>query len=121
VDHIQLDRRRYRVMQALDEALSGVEAMIGPFMTGPMLVASNVTGHPCLHLRTGFLRLPTRVAGSPGAAGVALGAPGEGSEFEVPQGISLWGRLFDEGTILTLGRALEARLDVAGRRPGYPG
>jgi hypothetical protein len=23
-------------------------------MTGPMLVASNFTGHPCLHLRAGF-------------------------------------------------------------------
>jgi hypothetical protein len=38
----------------------------------------------------------------------------------VPQGISLWGRLFDEGPILTLGMALEKLLDVAGRRPGFP-
>ena len=31
--------------------------VIGPFMTGPMLIASNFTGHPCLHLRAGFLEL----------------------------------------------------------------
>ena len=41
-------------MQALDGLFSQVDALIGPFMTGPMLVASNFTGHPCLHLRAGF-------------------------------------------------------------------
>ena len=38
-------------------------------------------------------------------------------QHTVPHAISLYGRLFDEGTILTLGRALEAAFGVAGRRP----
>ena len=35
VDHVQLDRLRYRVMLALDEVFAEVDAVIGPFMTGP--------------------------------------------------------------------------------------
>jgi Asp-tRNA(Asn)/Glu-tRNA(Gln) amidotransferase A subunit family amidase len=37
----------------------------------------------------------------------------------VPQGISLWGRLFDEGPVLALGLALERRLALADQRPGF--
>jgi len=60
VDHVQLDRLRYRVMQVMDEVFQDVDALIGPFMVGPMLVISNFTGHPCLHLRAGFLNTKTR-------------------------------------------------------------
>ncbi|MFW5880954.1 MAG: amidase, partial [Roseicyclus sp.] len=42
-----------------------------------------------------------------------------GRTFTVPQGISLWGRLFEEGPILNLGMALEAHLGVAARRPTF--
>lgn len=117
VDHVQLDRLRYRVMQALDGLFGEVDALIGPFMTGPMLVASNFTGHPCLHLRAGFEEIATRGAASLGAGRLTTGAATGGETFTVPQGISLWGRLFDEGPILTLGMAFEAALGVADRRP----
>ncbi len=119
VDHVQLDRLRYLVMQALDGMFREVDALIGPFMTGPMLVASNFTGHPCLHLRAGFEDLATRGAASLGAGKLTTGEAGEGDSFTVPQGISLWGRLFEEGPLLNLGQALEARLGVAGRRPTF--
>ena len=118
VDHVQLDRLRYRVMEALDGTFREVDAMIGPFMTGPMLVASNFTGHPCLHLRAGFLDSPTRSDPSLAGGKLDVGAAGEDAKsHEVPQGISLWGPLFDEGRLLNLGMALEAELGVAGRRP----
>lgn len=117
VDHVQLDRLRYMVMQALDGVFGEVDALIGPFMTGPMLVASNYTGHPCLHLRAGFLDLATRGMASLGAGKLSTGEPGAGRLHTVPQGISLWGRLFEEGRLLNLGMALEAKLDVAARRP----
>ena len=42
-----------------------------------------------------------------------------GQTFRVPQGISLWGRLFDEGPILSLGLALERALGVAAERPTF--
>jgi Asp-tRNA(Asn)/Glu-tRNA(Gln) amidotransferase A subunit family amidase len=121
VDHVQLDRLRYQVMLALDDLFSEVDAMIGPFMTGPMLIASNFTGHPCLHLRAGFLELGTRSAPSLGSGKLTTGeADQAGRRFRVPQGISLWGRLFDEGTLLNLGMALERALDVATLRPAFP-
>ena len=118
VDHVQLDRLRFRVMEALDGAFREVDAMIGPFGTGPMLVASNFTGHPCLHLRAGFLDSPTRSDPSLEGGKLDIGsAEGDTATHEVPQGISLWGPLFDEGRLLNLGMALEAELDVAARRP----
>ncbi len=121
VDHVQLDRLRYRVMLALDELFSKVDAVIGPFMTGPMLIGSNFTGHPCLHLRAGFLHLATRGAASLGSGKLTTGEPeAEGRAFMVPQGISLWGRLFEEGPILNLGMALEKELNVAAIRPEFP-
>lgn len=120
VDHVQLDRLRYLVMQALDALFSDVDALIGPFMTGPMLVASNFTGHPCLHMRAGFLEIGTRSAASLGAGKLTTGAADDaGRTFTVPQGISLWGRLFQEGPLLNLGMALERKLAVADRPPGF--
>jgi Amidase len=38
VDHVQLDRLRYRVMQAVGELFEQVDALIGPFMTGRELL-----------------------------------------------------------------------------------
>lgn len=121
VDHVQLDRLRYLVMQALDGLFSEIDVLIGPFMTGPMLIASNFTGHPCLHLRAGFLEMATRGAASLGAGTLSTGEAGTGRGYRVPQGISLWGRLFEEGTILRLGMALERTLGVAGERPALTG
>ncbi|MBK5928605.1 amidase [Rhodobaculum claviforme] len=117
VDHVQLDRLRYRVMEALDALFADIDVLVGPFMTGPMLVASNFTGHPCLHLRAGFIDSPTRGKASLGSGKLSTGEAADGPTHTVPQGISLWGGLFDEGAVLALGMALEAALDVADRRP----
>ena len=120
VDHVQLDRLRYLVMQALGGLFAQVDVLVGPFMTGPMLIASNYTGHPCLHLRAGFEQLGTRCPASLGSGKLTTGeADAAGRTFRVPQGFSLWGRLFDEGTILSLGLALERELGVAAERPGF--
>lgn len=121
VDHVQADRLRYLVMQALDSLFRKVDALIGPFMAGPMLIASNFTGHPCLHLRSGFLRLGTRSDPSLAHGKLQTGEARETSRlFEVPQGISLWSGLFDEGRLCNLGMALEVALSVAERRPSFP-
>ncbi len=109
VDHVQLDRLRYQVMLALDGLFQRVDALIGPFMTGPMLVASNFTGHPCLHLRAGFLECGSRGLASLGSGKLTTGEPGRWPRFRVPQGISLWGRLFDEGRCSTSASRSNAR------------
>ncbi|MGY9036187.1 MAG: amidase, partial [Rhodobacterales bacterium] len=125
VDHVQLDRLRYLVMKALDRLFKEVDILIGPFDTGPMLVASNFTGHPCLHLRAGFEYLTTR--GTTSFGSITSGITNLKSEevvkqnkFKVPNGISLWGGLFQEEKILNFGMALENAFDVYKERPSLP-
>jgi Asp-tRNA(Asn)/Glu-tRNA(Gln) amidotransferase A subunit family amidase len=110
VDHVQFDRLRRRVMNDMEAAFQGVDAIIGPCLSGPMMIITNFTGHPGLVLRCGFRMSPTRPRG---AAAAETGAV----KHTVPHAISLYGRLFDEGTLLRIGAALEARLGVADRRP----
>ena len=120
VDHVQLDRLRYRVMQVMDDLFRQVDAVIGPFMVGPMLVISNFTGHPSLLLRAGFLRSKSRDDLSLAGSTLDLGGEKESSPlFDVPQGISLWAGLFEEGLLCNLGMALETALGVAARRPSF--
>jgi Asp-tRNA(Asn)/Glu-tRNA(Gln) amidotransferase A subunit family amidase len=117
VDHMQLDRLRRLVMQNMDEAFKGVDAMIGPCLAGPMLTITNFTGHPALVMRSGFRQSETRGSLSLERARVEPGKTVEGPKFTVPHALCLYGRLFDEGTILRIGRALERELGVADRRP----
>ena len=78
---------------------------------GGALLATNATGHPQLALRAGYAQRAnrTRFRNAEEAEGATT--------HRVPRGISLWGDLFQEGKIIALGRALEARLGVAGDRP----
>ena len=118
VDHVQLDRLRRKVMEALDALFTEIDVLIGPFSTGPMLIASNFTGHPCMHLRAGFHHVPTRSELSLAEGRLDLGAAVESEEsFEVPHGVSLWAGLFEESRLLSVGAMLEARLNCAARRP----
>jgi len=117
VDHIQLDRLRRRVMQDMDAAFQQVDAMIGPPFAGPMLIITNYTGHPCLILRSGFRQSETRSALSLARARLDQGEAVQGPTYTVPHAVCLWGRLYDEGTILRLGRALERAFGVRDCRP----
>ena len=117
IDHIQLDRLRRLVMQVMDEAFRGVDAIIGPALAGPMLVITNFTGHPCLIMRSGFRQSETRSALSLAKGRIEQGSPTAGPTHTVPHGLCLYGRLFDEGTICEIGRALEGALAVWDRRP----
>jgi Asp-tRNA(Asn)/Glu-tRNA(Gln) amidotransferase A subunit family amidase len=117
IDHIQLDRFRRLVMQTMDETFRGVEAIIGPPLVGPMLVITNFTGHPCLILRSGFRQSETRGALSLARGRIDQGSPTKGPVHTIPHGICLWGRLFGEGAVLEIGRALEEALNVWRLKP----
>jgi Asp-tRNA(Asn)/Glu-tRNA(Gln) amidotransferase A subunit family amidase len=80
-----------------------------------MLVISNFTGHPSLTLRAGFLRVSE--ARSDWAPDPNHRLPTFPTPRRVPHGVTLIGRLFDEGTIARAGLALERAFDVAGERP----
>ncbi len=110
VDHVQLDRLRYLVMKAMDDLFKDIDVLIGPFDVGPMLVASNFSGHPCLHLRVGFESLRTRTR-------IKSEKIDTKKKFKVPRGLSIWGPLFEEEKMLNFGMALEAQLNIADQKP----
>ena len=117
VDFLQAQRFRTIVMQEMATIYADVHAIVGPSFAGPMQLVTNFTGHPSLTLRTGFVERATRAGINPIGA---MGRPGQadhGERRSVPHGITLWGRLYDEGTILNIGMALEAELGVWDRRP----
>ncbi|MGX6647536.1 amidase [Maricaulaceae bacterium MS644] len=110
VDMVNADRLRRHAQTMMAERMAGLDAVIGPNFAGGMLLITNYTGHPQLAFRSGFSEQPTRTIF--GAA-----ADESGATFSVPQATSLWAPLFKEDTILALGGAIEARLDVARIRP----
>ena len=113
VDLVQLDRLRRLVMRETDRWFQSVDAIIGGPNVGPMGIITNFTGHPCLALRSGFREIATRTSRGLGMPVVADAGP----LHRVPHSVWLWGRLFDESTILALGQALEQELGVASERP----
>ncbi len=118
IDHVQLDRLRRQTMQMMDEAFKSVEAMIGPALVGPMLIITNYTGHPCLTLRTGFRLSPSRSRVSLVRSRLDQGkVKKKDAKHSIPHAICVWGRLFDEGTILNIGGALEKSFGVWDQRP----
>jgi Asp-tRNA(Asn)/Glu-tRNA(Gln) amidotransferase A subunit family amidase len=119
VDHIQLDRLRRRVMQVMDEAMRGVDAIIGPSLTGPMTVITNFTGHPCLCLPSGFRLSPPRGASSFARGRLEIDAAPDARQYEVPHSFSVWGHLFDEGPVLAVAQALERAFALGSWRPPF--
>ena len=113
VDHVNRDRLRRLVMREAACWFEQVDAIVGAPLVGPMAVITNFTGHPCLSLRSGFRQIGTR---SPRGLGVPVAVSAE-RQYRVPHAVWLWGRLFEEDTILRLGRALEASFGVAKLRP----
>jgi Asp-tRNA(Asn)/Glu-tRNA(Gln) amidotransferase A subunit family amidase len=113
VDLIQAERLRRRVLESIEGlfARTRVALLCSPSFAGPLLTITNFTGHPSLTMRVGMFDAPTRtIHGAPAE-------PLDPARHRVPHGITLWGRLFDEATLIRTGRALEVALGVASERP----
>jgi Asp-tRNA(Asn)/Glu-tRNA(Gln) amidotransferase A subunit family amidase len=118
VDFVQADRFRRKVAREMARVMSQVDLLIVPSLRDEMLVISNNTGHPSLTLRTGFVHVSE--ARSDWAPDPAHPLPKFSPPRRVPHGVTLIGRLFDEGTIASAGMALEQSLGVVAERPeGY--
>jgi Asp-tRNA(Asn)/Glu-tRNA(Gln) amidotransferase A subunit family amidase len=115
VDFVQADRFRRKVAREMARVMSQVDLLIVPSLRDEMLVISNNTGHPSLTLRTGFVHVSE--ARSDWAPDPAHPLPKFSPPRRVPHGVTLIGRLFDEGTIASAGMALEQSLGVVGERP----
>ncbi len=120
VDFVQADRMRRKVAMEMARVMSEVDLLVVPSLRNEMLIISNNTGHPSLTMRTGFLQISE--ARSDWAPDPANPLPKFNPPRRVPHGITLIGRLFDEGTIAQVGVALEKQLGVMAERPsGFEG
>jgi Asp-tRNA(Asn)/Glu-tRNA(Gln) amidotransferase A subunit family amidase len=115
VDLVQTDRFRRNVASAMATIFSTVDLLLVPSLRNEMLIISNFTGHPSLTLRAGFVNVGE--ARSDWAPDPANPPPTFSPARRVPHGITLVGRLFDEGTIARAGLALERAFGVVGERP----
>lgn len=91
---IQTDRFRRRCMEHFAQLFDGIDAIAAPSFVDGLIISMNCTGHPSLTIPVGL-----KPSGS-------------------PHGVTLVGRLFDEGTLLRLGRAIESRCWL--REPRMP-
>jgi Asp-tRNA(Asn)/Glu-tRNA(Gln) amidotransferase A subunit family amidase len=87
VEYIQANRYRLRVMQQMEDAMSGLDMFLGA-----NLLLTNRTGHPVLSVPSGFF---------------------EGS----PTGLAITGKLFGEPELLLLAHAFQSRTDHHLRHP----
>lgn len=115
VDFVQADRFRRKVAQEMTSVFSECDLLLVPSLRDEMLVISNNTGHPSLTFRAGFVEIAE--ARSDWAPDPAHPLPKFSPPRRVPHGITLIGRLFDEGTIGQVALALEREFNVAGQRP----
>jgi len=115
VDLVQADRLRRRVALEMARVMAEVDLLLVPSLRDDMLTISNQTGHPSLTLRTGTVSVAE--ARSDWAPDPAHPLPRFDPPRQVPHGVTLIGRLFDEGTIAQVGMAMERAAGVASRRP----
>jgi Asp-tRNA(Asn)/Glu-tRNA(Gln) amidotransferase A subunit family amidase len=115
VDFVQADRFRRSVAQEMARIFSQVDLLMVPSLRDEMLTITNFTGHPSVTLRAGFVEVSE--ARSDWAPDPAHPLPKFSPPRRVPHGVTLIGRLFDEGTIGRVGVALERTWNVAAERP----
>jgi Asp-tRNA(Asn)/Glu-tRNA(Gln) amidotransferase A subunit family amidase len=115
VDFVQADRFRRRVASEMARVFSTVDLLLVPSLRDEMLTLSNFTGHPSLTLRAGFVEVSE--ARSDWAPDPKNPLPRFPRPRRVPHGVTLVGRLFEEGTVARAGLALERAMGVAGERP----
>lgn len=93
VEYVQIQRFRRYVMNIMDKIFNEVDVLFSPSFAGDLSLITDSTGHPSLTLRAGIKNDGT------------------------PHGVTLWGNLFDEGTLCRVGIALEKELHVWDQRP----
>lgn len=115
VDFVQADRFRRSVAQEMARIFSEVDLLLVPSLRDEILTITNFTGHPSLTFRAGFVEVSE--ARSDWAPDPAHPLPKFSPPRRVPHGVTLIGRLFDEGTLGRAGLAMERALNVAAERP----
>jgi Asp-tRNA(Asn)/Glu-tRNA(Gln) amidotransferase A subunit family amidase len=115
VDFVQADRLRRKVAEVMARLFSEVDLLLVPSLRDEMLTITNFTGHPALVVRSGFVEVAK--ARSDWAPDPNHPLPTFSPPRRVPHGVTLIGRLFEEGTMVNAGLALERAFGVGGERP----
>jgi Asp-tRNA(Asn)/Glu-tRNA(Gln) amidotransferase A subunit family amidase len=115
VDFVQSDRLRLKVAKEMARVFRDVDLLLVPSLRDEMLTITNFTGQPSLTLRAGFIHVSK--ARSDWAPDPAHPMPTFSPPRRVPHGVTLIGRLFEEGTLGRAGLALERAFKVADERP----
>jgi Asp-tRNA(Asn)/Glu-tRNA(Gln) amidotransferase A subunit family amidase len=93
VEYIQANRIRSLVMRDMEELMKRVDVYVVPPFEGDNLLLTNLTGHPCVVLPNGFRANQT------------------------PMSITFIGRLFDEGTLLSVANLYQTATHYQRRHP----
>ncbi|MHB8607132.1 MAG: amidase [Candidatus Acidiferrales bacterium] len=115
VDFVQTDRLRRKVANEMARVFSQVDLLLVPSLRDEMLTITNFTGHPSLTMRAGFIEVAE--ARTDWAPDPSRPLPKFSPPRRVPHGVTLIGRLFDEGTMAQAGLALEKAFGVVEVRP----
>jgi len=115
VDFVQADRLRRKVAEEMARIFRDVDLLLVPALRDEILTITNFTGHPALTLPAGFVEIGE--ARSDWAPDPAHPLPTFSPKRRVPHGVTLVGRLFDEGTLGRAGIALERAFAMGEKRP----
>jgi Asp-tRNA(Asn)/Glu-tRNA(Gln) amidotransferase A subunit family amidase len=115
VDFVQADRFRRMVAGEMARIFEQVDLVFVPSLRDEQLNITNFTGHPSLTLRAGFVNVGQ--ARSDWAPDPKNPLPTFNPPRRVPHGVTLLGRLFDDGMVARAGLALEKAFGVVNERP----
>jgi Asp-tRNA(Asn)/Glu-tRNA(Gln) amidotransferase A subunit family amidase len=115
VDFVQADRFRRKVCGEMAGVFEKVDVLLVPSLRDDILTITNHTGHPSLTIRAGFVEVAE--ARTDWAPDPSRPLPKFSPPRRVPHGVTLIGRLFDEGTVGGAGLALEQAFAVVNERP----
>ena len=115
VDFVQADRFRRKVANEMARVFSEVDLLLVPSLRDDMLTITNHTGHPSLTLRAGFVEVSE--ARSDWAPDPKNPLPKFSPPRRVPHGVTLLGRLFEEGTWFAPGSRWNASFGVVDEHP----
>jgi Asp-tRNA(Asn)/Glu-tRNA(Gln) amidotransferase A subunit family amidase len=93
VEYIQANRHRFVLIQEMEKIFEEVDCYVAPPFEGDNLLLTNLTGHPCVVIPNGF------------------------SKSGMPTSITFIGKLFDEGTILTVAKQYQDATDYHHKHP----
>lgn len=115
IDFVQADRFRRKVAMEMARIFKEVDVLLVPSLRDEQLTITNFTGHPSLTMRAGFVEVSE--ARSDWAPDPENPLPKFDPPRRVPHGITILGRLFDDGLIGQVGLALERAFAVAEQKP----